>query len=275
MLQINYYKFTLCAVLCQLIIAAASVGSYNIPAEYTCDSNECVFGALNQTVKEELHIVEYTKNLGHNTTEESISIVLQHDEMIKEASKKYNVPRQMIQAVLFKELRMIDFRDDISDKFVDNCFIINRNLSESQSIDFVEKFIIHVTDTTGSSTGIGQIFPETAIKAHNWYMENYKNSNKNKLNYYDTRQREDIWRALQNDETCIDYMALILKYEAEHTLNVDINDNEEKDLIEIFIKYNGASYYGYEVLKYYKLFCQLETANIQSPESSHTKTSLD
>ncbi len=275
MLHINYLKFSLGAVLCQLIIAAASSGSYDIPEKYSLECNSCIFSELQETVKDELCVVEFAKNIGHNTTCKSISIVLKYDDKISEASKTYNIPKEMIQAVLFKELRMIDFRDDISDAFVDKCFDIHKRLVTSDNIDIIDKLVIIMTDTKGSSTGIGQVFPETAIKAYNWYTEKYGNSDSKTINYLNTYQRECMWRKLQDDNTCIDYIALVLKYEAECNLNIDVNSACEKDIENLFIKYNGAYYYGGEVLKYYNLFCRLETASIKSDDSQNQKTSLE
>jgi hypothetical protein len=208
-----------------------------------------VCNCLKKTVIKELNIVEYTKNIGYYTSDESINKVFINQDKITTASKKYDVPKEMIQAVLFKEIRMIDFRDDISDCLVDNCYKINRFVSVNHSKDLSSNFISNLTNIKGSSTGIGQIFPHTAIKAYNWYFSyTYKVSNNN-IDYNDVKQREEIWRALQDDEININFVALILKYEATHNLRIDINNASDDDIKKLFTRYNGAISYGDEVFK--------------------------
>lgn len=216
-----------------------------------------VFNSLKTTVRKELNIVEYTKNFGYFTSNESINKVLDDDKIIVAASKKYDVPKEMIQAVLFKEIRMIDFRDDISDCFVDNCFKINRFISSTLKKDIFNNLVSNITNIKGSSTGIGQIFPNTAIKAYNWYFSNTYNVKSNYINYNDVKQREKIWRALQNEEININFVALILKYEAINNLGIDINTASDDDIKNLFARYNGAMSYGDEVYEYYLLFKKL------------------
>ena len=153
-----------------LIFIILSAGSPPLPPKYDDPDNIDVINSLKATVRRELHIVEYTKNIGYYTSDEAINKVLIYDEEISAAGQKYDVPKEMIQAVLFKELRMIDFRDGISDYLVKQCFKIHENLSANADKTFLCRFFSALTNTKGSSTGIGQIFPKTAIKAHNWYF---------------------------------------------------------------------------------------------------------
>jgi len=247
-------------VVYQIVLIIVSLSTSPIPPQYASSDNMDVFNSLKATVRHELHIVEYTKNIGHNTSGESIFIVLDDDKIITSASKKHDVPKEMIQAVLFKELRMIDFRDDISDFFVDNCYKINRDFSEISNTSIYACLITCITNTKGSSTGIGQIFPETAIKAHNWYCSKNENLKNDCIDCKDILQREKMWRSLQDDETSINFIALILKYEAAINLNIDINNASDDDIKRLFVRYNGATYYGDEVFKYYELFGKIEPA---------------
>ena len=252
------YNFGL--IVCQIVFIILSANSFRIPPEYSTPENIVVISSLKATVRRELHVVEFTKNIGYYTSSEAISKVLIYDEPITEAGEKYCVPKEMIQAILFKELRMIDFRDGISDFFVEKCFKINRNLSAIPQKNLLCRLISALTNTRGSSTGIGQIFPETAIKAHNWYCSKNNGAKGDVMDSKNIVVREKIWHALQNEEICINFVALILSYEAGASLGIDINNASDEDIKRLFVRYNGAEYYGDEVFKYYSLFKEIKPA---------------
>ena len=243
----------------QLMMISFLLGVFNLPQTGRAAQKTDIFTELESAVKHELHIVEYTKNIGYNTTEESAEIVIGYDDIISDAAEKFDVPKQMIQAVLFKELRMIDFRDGISDIFVDKCFKAHRRLIEKTNRSIFTDTLACLTNTKGSSTGIGQIFPETAIKAYNWYIKDNEFPTEC-VNCNDIGQREYMWRALQDDKTSIFFVALILKYEAEFNLGIDISGAKDKDIKALFTRYNGAGYYGDEVFNYYSVFNKMKSA---------------
>jgi hypothetical protein len=254
----NSLFFSFEMIICQIVLIFLTANSPPIPPEYDTPDNIVIISTLKDTVRHELHIVEYTKNVGYYTSGEAVSKVLGYDEAITGASVKYEVPKAMIQAILFKELRMIDFRDSISDFVVEKCFRINANLSARRDKNAFCRLIGAITSTKGSSTGIGQIFPETAIKAHNWHCRKNGGEKEDRIDCKDISQREKVWRALQDENTSIYFVALILKYEAEANLGIDVNTASDEDIRRLFVRYNGAAYYGGEVFKYYSLFKQIK-----------------
>ena len=99
-----------------------------------------------------------------------------------------------------------------------------------------------------SSTGIGQIYPITAIEALNSYF---------KKTIYNTDSWEDkreVWYALQDDYYNINMIALVLKYKEKITTD----ESKKYSVRAIMAAYNGTGYwaerYGDVTLQYYLAF---------------------
>ena len=135
------------------------------------------------------------------------------------------VNANMVRAILFRELICYGIDDPVADLMV----------REGLRSD--------------SSTGIGQIFASTAIKAYEFVYE--KKWKKSKLL---------MWEALQDNTTNIKYVAFVL---AMYSKEVGVNLHKSKsdsNLKKVFSRYNGtnnnAKKYGAAVLSYYKEFAK-------------------
>ncbi|MDF2523753.1 MAG: hypothetical protein K0R31_1394 [Clostridiales bacterium] len=186
---------------------------------------------LEALVKENLNFVEENKNIGYNTTDESIDIALKYDKTISEVSKQLGVPKAMIQAIFFKEIRMKDARDDLADSFVMEYYRYNHAVEDYDNLSFWQKIIVGPPQPANlmredSSTGLGQIFASTSISAYNEGIKRGYITGQ-RINYDDWHQREKVWNDLRDDKEIIFYAALVLKYEATR-LEVDLNNASDK-----------------------------------------------
>ena len=106
-----------------------------------------------------------------------------------------------------------------------------------------------------SSTGLGQIFVQTAINAHNAAIKRGDITGQEK-DFSNWRDREEIWMQLRDDnEFNILYVGLVLKYEADK-LGISIDSASSSEIERILTRYNGAAAYGKEVKQYHDLFVQ-------------------
>ncbi|WP_455716292.1 hypothetical protein [Anaerosporobacter sp.] len=153
----------------------------------------------------------------------------------------------MIQAVLFRELICYGYEDIGMDLLVKNYYIPKDiPFSDYQICKMfgIEKIQKRCSDC---STGLGQIFAKTAIDAERGINRNYK---------LDSNKEEDLWKMwkkLQDDETNIYYVALVLKNEARK-LNIDISKATRQEQIKVIGQYNGNIAYGKAVIEYYDIF---------------------
>jgi hypothetical protein len=217
---------------------------------------------LGELVKKDLNFVEENKNVGYNSTDECIDIVLKYDDTISKVSKELGVPKAMIQAILFKELRMQDARDTLADGYVMEYYRFNHAVEDYDELPIWQKIFIDPPKSTlpmreDSSTGLGQIFAKTAINSYNVAIQRGDISGQ-KIDYNDWHQREKVWDALRTDDKKnIFYATLVLKNEAAN-LKIDLSKASNTQIQSTLARYNGtgsaAAEYGKETLQYYNLF---------------------
>lgn len=181
--------------------------------------------------------------------DEALEVVLSHDAAIEAASEKYKVEKEMIQSVLFQELRFYDVADPVVDSFVRQTQLFEHQVEAYAKAGLAEQMIRGVpkppiTYRKDSSTGLGQIFASTAIDATNWYEKtNYDRNDKKDL--------EKFWNELQDEDYNIDMVGRVLAYKRS-TLP------EGADAKRIMRAYNGsgemAERYSNVTSQYYKAF---------------------
>lgn len=187
--------------------------------------------------------------------DEALEVVLSHDAAIGAASEKYNVEKEMIQSVLFQELRFYNVGDPIADSLVRQTQFYEHQVEAYEKAGLLEKMargvptppIVYYKD---SSTGLGQIFAITAIDATNWYEETSYDRN-------DKKNLEKFWNELQDENYNIDMVGRVLAYKRS-TLP------EGADAKRIMKAYNGskelAEKYSNVTLQYYKAFEEYNSA---------------
>ena len=138
------------------------------------------------------------------TTQDALYKIFSRDTSISFASAQTNVPKTMIQSILFRELICTGL-DDIA-------------------ADMAVKAGIR----SDSSTGWGQIFAQTAITAYN----------PNSLSI------SQMWNLLQDTDVNIGYVGYVLRYEAGRQGITDLYAITAQQRINIFGAYNAGSNYA-------------------------------
>jgi hypothetical protein len=156
-----------------------------------------------------------------------VDVILGYDSRITEISQQLGVPKEMIQAIMYRELTCMGADDIAAD------VAVAAGLRKD------------------SSTGIGQVFAETAIKA-----EKIVNGDK-ELNPENKDDIKKVWQWLQDDNTNIYYIGLVLKSIAIES-KIDLSNVSRQQMEAIIARYNGfgsdAARYGSQTMQYYDLF---------------------
>lgn len=111
--------------------------------------------------------------------------VILYDDVITDAAKKYDVEKEMIQSVLFQEIRFYGLDDPIADELVKKSYEYETKIYELGG-SFLPPIPV-IGYRTDSSTGLGQIFAKTAIEATNWYQEDMV------YDYSNIEDRKEMW----------------------------------------------------------------------------------
>lgn len=229
---------------------------------------------LNSIISEQMSTAKDLSTIFHYSTDEAIDIILKYDSIITNASKKYGVPKAIIQAALLREIRWMDVLDEVQDSRVIETKSYYDRLDDYNNMSFWGKLIAGVpTPISGlvddSSTGLGQIFAKTAIEAINWYNE--QNDIDDRIDISDRNEYYDVWDKLRTDDAYnIDISALIHLKSADE-MGINIKSLSEKDIKTLFGRYNASletmlefnknpnpnskiAIHENQVYEYYKLF---------------------
>ena len=250
----------------ELVALGASVGSINgrtVPGLHSIPITRKKVDAAKLKLGKELKAVS-DRDMGipmkakdcFNTDAMTLEKVLSLDVYIESASKKYNVDKAMIQAVLYREIRCYGLDDPISDTLVAEGYAYKHREEEYKKSP--HHFSVPPTPPAryrlDSSTEPGQIFAETAIDAYNLqYDTNYDKKNWKDLEFF--------WNKLQDDQYNVEMVAMVLKRKA-YEGGYDINNLTEEQRRKVFTRYNGnptkenAIAYGYTVQDYYNSFSE-------------------
>jgi len=215
------------------------------------DAKEKLKKDLKVISERDMSLYQKGKDCFYNDSE-TLEKVFSLDSNIENASKKYNVDKAMIQAILYREIRCYGLDDPLADKWVKKGYAYKHQFDEyiiNRAILNVRP-IIPVPYRLDSSTGAGQIFAETAIDAYNlYYGTNYDSEHWVDL--------EMFWNNLQDEDYNVDMVALVLRLKA-YKCGFDINCLSDEQRKLVFKGYNGtgdvATAYGETVHDYYSLF---------------------
>lgn len=200
---------------------------------------------LNLAVDSYINVGQMIKTAPYYTNETALATVIQYDAVIEAAAEKYGVDKAMVQSVLFQELRFYGMEDPVADLYVRASYQYGHRQEEHGKPQNMSLCRLD------SSTGMGQVFAKTAIKAHNWKY----NTAYNPDNWEDL---EMFWMYLQEDEQNIDTVALVLAHtmsEQEVSGELSLAETEA-----VMARYNGtgvwAAKYGQVTIQYYQAFVE-------------------
>ncbi|MEA5454040.1 DUF1906 domain-containing protein [Sinomonas sp. JGH33] len=174
------------------------------------------------------------------STEQSHETMLKHDRLITDLSKALRIRKALIQAPIFWELRKRTNADDLADLAV-------------------AAYYNGQPGTDDCSTGVGQIFARTAIRATNYCSQNGIVAG-TILDPGNRAHVEMIWRVLHDrDDKNVETVPLVLLHAASMQAlgrpGLDASEDVTRRTLE---RYNGtgpnAVKYGYELLGVFRVF---------------------
>lgn len=190
---------------------------------------------------------------------QALELVLSYDDVITEAAARYDVEKAMVQAVLFQEIRFLNLLDEV-DYFVEATHTYlqrreNYGTSARQGPLSTLPPLPPLVYRLDSSTGLGQIFADTAIQAINWQTGQA---------LYDSGDWHDIravWSRLRRDDIYnIHMVALVLSH--KRSILQTAGSEGEPSAADIMQAYNGTGElsrrYREVVCGYYAAFQQYE-----------------
>lgn len=216
------------------------------------DPRDELYDNLKEAVNGYANVGQILKTAPYNSTKEAMKTVILYDDVITDAAKKYDVEKEMIQSVLFQEIRFYGLDDPIADELVKKSYEYE---TKKEIYELGGSFLPPIPVIgyrTDSSTGLGQIFAKTAIEATNWYQEDMV------YDYSNIEDRKEMWFSLQNNSYNIDMIGMVLAYKREC---IKGDDYTVKDILKA---YNGsgqlAEKYSDVAILYYDAFRQYNLA---------------
>ena len=231
-----------------------------INSKFTITAN--LKNTLSKYVSEDMGMIKDLVN--YLSIDEALDIIKQYDDKIIETSNSLLMPKEYVQAVLFRELMWIDPLDDYADYCVEATYAYLHQVEQyNKSAWYVQMFTQYpdcpIPYKEDSSTGLGQIFAETCIKANNILIEN-EIIQSVYIDYKDLHEREKVWYNLKDDNAYnVSQIANVLLYGAyDEEMSTDFAAYSENDIKDILARYNGtndkAIEYGAQVYRYYCAF---------------------
>ncbi len=172
-----------------------------------------LYSDLSDAVEGYANLGQYLKTAPFNNNFEAMQTLLKYDEEITAAADKHGIEKEMVQAVLFQEIRFYGADDVLADSVVMQAHtkVIREKYHLPQN---PWTFIFAALGKTDSSTGLGQIFASTAIEAMKWGRKN-KNYDYPEYELDNIEHKIEVWFDLQKDVYNIDMVALVLEYEMQ------------------------------------------------------------
>lgn len=192
--------------------------------------------ALEESVQNYATPLQLLGTAPYYSSEAALALVLSYDGAVTAAAEKAGVEKAMLQAVLFQEIRFLNLLDEV-DLFVAATHAYLRQLEEYEELPREERVyalppVRPVVYRLDSSTGLGQIFADTAIRAVNWQAG---------FPVYDRTDWHDlsaVWDRLRSDDVYnIETAALVLAYKRGV---LQAEGNPAPTAADIMQAYNGT-----------------------------------
>lgn len=213
--------------------------------------------SLEESVDSYIVLSQTIATAPYYSNSDAIDIVLGFDAIITDTAAANGVDKAVIQSILFQEIRFLNFLDEV-DICVQNTFRLRHHQapeygSAPQLAASVMTPFLNCFSFSDSSTGLGQIYAKSAIRALNWQ------SGLLLYNESDWKDREEIWLRLKYDNVYnIRMIGLLCRYNAAIAANDPLIENPGvRDVLRL---YNGsgpsAEKYEEVTYRYYLAFKQ-------------------
>jgi len=226
-----------------------------------CHTVDQLFENLNALISAEMSFIKNASTIFHNSTRDAVDIIMYYDEHITAIANRFGISKALMQSVLMREIRWVDLSDDVADRAVIATHVYQNSLYEFSNFPLVQRALdnfpqVPLIMREDSSTGLGQIFANTAINAHNWYYND--NPNFEPLSFQNRFERFEMWNRLRTDNYFnLEMVGMVLAHKI-YLLGHNPNTTNPEQIREILARYNGtgdaAILNGIVVFEYYLLF---------------------
>ena len=218
------------------ILRSYLIGKINSLPQLGSEAANTLYHKLANYREEHLSLAQKAKS--DRSAVDAFKSVWNSDSRIEQVANDLLVPKEMIQAIIFREQICIGVEDALADQLVKDG--VNQD----------------------SSTGIGQVTAKTALLADNLI-------NGAGYDLTDPKHFNMMWWNLQEPYSNIYYVGLVLKYETQRENQVFIDEGRLSEVIRlstatdsqiktILARYNGwgdgAKIYGEQTFQYYDAF---------------------
>ncbi len=258
--EFNYYFD------CRVVCNGEQINNKNVNALVVIETKNCDEASLKS------EIVNYvSENMGPasikaiRSREQAADDTLSYNSIFEELSNRFKMKKSLIQTVAMWERACEGVDDPAADYAVENYYLYQEQVETWNNLSPAEQAIVPyptpiIPSREDSSTGFGQIYAQTAIKARNWAANKNLISDR-QYNYENWKERKEVWEKLKNNvqynlETC----ALTLLWGAADIGYENINpyNYTQEQIRKILARYNGsgdkAEEYGEKNLKLYNIF---------------------
>ena len=211
--------------------------------------------------------IDWLHKLGKwHSSEDALDIILSYDDIITKYSNRFDIPKALLQTVIFREQRFVWFADDVADSIVIQSYFYDKALDDWQALSPAQQLVTPLPEIPigyrhDCSTGLAQIFGATAIKAINYAVLQGIITDERSYNAENLEDLKTIWYKLKDDDDFnVKCAALTLIFEARSTLGYseDYQNYNMDQIAMIFTKYNSISDlpndYGKDCAKWFTIF---------------------
>lgn len=203
---------------------------------YSDTGRQRLLQSLEESVHQYASPLQLAGTAPYHSSEDALEIILSQDESISRAAARFGVEKAMVQAVLFQEIRFLNLLDEV-DLFVAATHAYLKQTEDYERLCPEERVFAMpplrpLVFRLDSSTGLGQIFGDTAIRAINWQ------AGREVLDRNDWHDLSAVWARLRRDDTYnIEMTALVLAYKRGV---LEAQGNPAPSPADIMQAYNGT-----------------------------------
>lgn len=190
-----------------------------------------LLAALEESVSRYATLPQLLGTAPYYSSGAALELVLSHDGDVAWAAREFHVEREMLQAVLFQEIRFLNVFDEV-DWFVSASYDYLQRLDDCRRGRLRVPVPPPLVFRTDSSTGLGQIFASTAIAAINW------DAGHQVYDCGDWRDLRTVWTRLRTDDSYnIRVAALVLAHKRSLLREQGLAEPSPADIMQA---YNGT-----------------------------------
>ena len=199
------------------------------------------------------------------TSQNCVEMVISYDSQLNNLSNRYNMPKAILQTILFRELWCVGADDDLADGYVLAYYSYQQQLEDWSALPLWQQALTPAPEApipyiSDSSTGLGQIFAKTGINANNYAISAGYITGRT-YDITDWKDVNEMWQKLFYDNSFnLKMMSLVILHAiVEKNLPSNTFNYTSDQYKKLFTRYNASlsidiNDYGRECYQYFLIF---------------------